>query len=195
MDTTRRQVNERLAALTAAGTSVWLDQIQRDLIASGELGRLVDEDSLRGVTSNPTIFNQAILGSDDYDDELARLARAGRGHRIRHQCHATGRFAEGEPGDEREEESPCLVVEVLSPSTRRLDTVRKRNDYARIGVRELWLIDPPVPEALITRISPGPAGQAMTDTLVDAADVDSDGMLRSPLLPGFAVRLGDLIQR
>ncbi|MGH2782142.1 MAG: transaldolase family protein, partial [Thermoleophilaceae bacterium] len=61
-------VNERLAALTAAGTSVWLDQIRRSLIESGELERLVREDSLRGVTSNPAIFEKAILGSTDYDE-------------------------------------------------------------------------------------------------------------------------------
>jgi transaldolase/glucose-6-phosphate isomerase len=73
-----QQVNERLAALTAAGTSVWLDQIKRSLITTGELRRLVEEESLRGVTSNPTIFNQAILGSDDYDEQLAELARAGK---------------------------------------------------------------------------------------------------------------------
>jgi transaldolase / glucose-6-phosphate isomerase len=72
-----QQVNERLAALTAAGTSVWLDQIKRSLITTGELQRLVEEESLRGVTSNPTIFNQAILGSEDYDDQLAELARDG----------------------------------------------------------------------------------------------------------------------
>ena len=47
-----QQVNERLAAITAAGTSVWLDQIKRSLITGGELKRLVEEDSLRGVTSN-----------------------------------------------------------------------------------------------------------------------------------------------
>ncbi len=76
-----QQVNERLAALTAAGTSIWLDQIKRALISTGELQRLVEEDSLRGVTSNPTIFNAAILGSDDYDDQLAELARAGRDNR------------------------------------------------------------------------------------------------------------------
>jgi transaldolase/glucose-6-phosphate isomerase len=72
-----QQVNERLAALTAAGTSVWLDQIKRALITTGELQRLVEEDSLRGVTSNPTIFNAAILGSDDYDEQLAEAAREG----------------------------------------------------------------------------------------------------------------------
>jgi transaldolase/glucose-6-phosphate isomerase len=71
------QVNERLAALTAAGTSVWLDQIRRSLITSGELERLMREDSLRGVTSNPAIFEKAILGSTDYDAQVAELA--GRG--------------------------------------------------------------------------------------------------------------------
>jgi transaldolase len=71
------QVNQRLAAITAAGTSIWLDEIRRGLIESGELHRLIEEDSLRGVTSNPTIFNRAILGSEDYDDQLTELALAG----------------------------------------------------------------------------------------------------------------------
>ena len=70
-------VNERLAALTAAGTAVWLDQIRRSLIEDGELQRLIDEYSLRGVTSNPAIFEKAILGSPDYDDELRALAEKG----------------------------------------------------------------------------------------------------------------------
>src|SRR3954466_15420422 len=71
-------VNERLAALTEAGTSVWLDQIRRGMIESGELQRLVREDSLRGVTSNPAIFEKAILGSTDYDDQVKELAETGR---------------------------------------------------------------------------------------------------------------------
>jgi transaldolase/glucose-6-phosphate isomerase len=70
-------VNERLAALTAAGTSVWLDQMRRGMIEDGELARMVEEDSLRGVTSNPAIFEKAILGSPDYDDDLAAAAREG----------------------------------------------------------------------------------------------------------------------
>src|SRR3954465_8011291 len=74
-------VNERLAALTAAGTSVWLDQIRRSLIEDGELDRLIDEYSLRGVTSNPAIFEKAILGSPDYDDQLRELAEEGLGPR------------------------------------------------------------------------------------------------------------------
>jgi transaldolase / glucose-6-phosphate isomerase len=70
-------VNERLAALTKAGTSIWLDQIRRSLITSGELERLIREDSLRGVTSNPAIFEKAILGSTDYDDQIEELSRSG----------------------------------------------------------------------------------------------------------------------
>ncbi len=69
--------NPNLAALSAAGTAVWLDQLRRSLLASGELERLVREDSLRGVTSNPAILEAAILGSDDYDEQLGRLAREG----------------------------------------------------------------------------------------------------------------------
>ena len=74
-------VNERLAALTSAGTSVWLDQIRRSMIEGGELQRLIDEYSLRGVTSNPAIFEKAILGSSDYDDQIVELAEGGNGAR------------------------------------------------------------------------------------------------------------------
>src|SRR3954453_15424737 len=74
-------VNEPLQQLTEAGVSVWLDQIRRGMIESGELQRLVEEDSLRGVTSNPSIFEKAILGSTDYDDQLKQLAEEGKGPR------------------------------------------------------------------------------------------------------------------
>ena len=77
MEARTTPTNERLAALTQAGTSVWLDQIQRSLIEGGELQRLVETMSLRGVTSNPAIFEKAILGSDDYDDELRELSAEG----------------------------------------------------------------------------------------------------------------------
>jgi transaldolase/glucose-6-phosphate isomerase len=71
---TAEQVNERLAKLTSAGVSVWLDQIRRSLVEGGELARMVREESLRGVTANPSIFEKAILGSDDYDDDLEEMA-------------------------------------------------------------------------------------------------------------------------
>lgn len=62
-----------LQALREYGQSVWLDYIRRGLIASGELQRLIDEDGLRGVTSNPAIFEKAITGSTDYTEALTRL--------------------------------------------------------------------------------------------------------------------------
>ena len=55
-----------LRALQVFGQSVWLDYIRRSLITGGELRRLIDEDGLRGVTSNPAIFEKAIAGSSDY---------------------------------------------------------------------------------------------------------------------------------
>ena len=64
-----------LLALDRRGQSVWLDNISRGLITSGGLQRLVDEDGVSGVTSNPTIFAKAITGSSDYDDALERILR------------------------------------------------------------------------------------------------------------------------
>ena len=54
-----------LTELQRDGQSVWLDYIRRSLITGGELRRLLDEDGLRGVTSNPAIFEKAIAGSTD----------------------------------------------------------------------------------------------------------------------------------
>src|SRR3989304_98541 len=68
-----------LKELLKQGQSVWLDYIRRDLLRRGELKRLVEEDGIRGVTSNPTIFEKAIAGSTDYDEALgALLAQAPR---------------------------------------------------------------------------------------------------------------------
>ncbi|HXH03742.1 MAG TPA: transaldolase [Candidatus Competibacteraceae bacterium] len=62
-----------LRALNAAGQSVWFDNIQRAMLApDGELARMIAEDDLRGVTSNPSIFEKAITGSHDYDAALRR---------------------------------------------------------------------------------------------------------------------------
>lgn len=60
------------------GQSPWLDFLSRGLLTSGQLARLIEEDGIAGVTSNPAIFEKAILASDDYDDAIARLAREGR---------------------------------------------------------------------------------------------------------------------
>ncbi len=58
------------------GQSVWLDYIRRTLLESGEFARLVKEDGIRGVTSNPSIFEKAIAESSDYASELARFAKS-----------------------------------------------------------------------------------------------------------------------
>src|SRR5437763_1194640 len=63
-----------LAELAKVGQSVWYDQMERRLVSSGDLQRMIDEDDLRGLTSNPTIFEKAISGSNDYDAQLRGLA-------------------------------------------------------------------------------------------------------------------------
>ena len=67
----------KLHELAELGQSIWLDNISRPLIISGELQELVDQ-GLRGVTSNPSIFEKAIAGSDDYDEDLNRLVSGGK---------------------------------------------------------------------------------------------------------------------
>ena len=67
----------RLHTLHEQGQSVWLDYIRRGIIDSGELEGMIRDYDLRGVTSNPSIFEEAIGKSDDYDDELESLAAQG----------------------------------------------------------------------------------------------------------------------
>jgi transaldolase len=66
-----------LLQLGELGQSVWYDYITRDLLATGELARLIAADGLRGMTSNPTIFDKAIAGSRLYDEDIRRLADKG----------------------------------------------------------------------------------------------------------------------
>ncbi|MEU0788161.1 transaldolase [Streptomyces sp. NPDC006173] len=64
-----------LAALSAAGVSVWLDDLSRELLAGGELQRLIAEKHVVGVTTNPTIFASAVSKGDRYTEQLRRLGR------------------------------------------------------------------------------------------------------------------------
>ncbi|HVH38962.1 MAG TPA: transaldolase [Gemmatimonadaceae bacterium] len=66
-----------LHGLIEAGQSPWLDFTTRDLIRSRELERLINEDGVRGLTTNPTIFERAVAGSDAYDADIIALAEAG----------------------------------------------------------------------------------------------------------------------
>ncbi len=67
-------MNERLRKLQEIGQSVWVDSLSRDDIQNGDLQRMMD-DGVLGVTSNPTIFQQAITQSELYDEELQELAK------------------------------------------------------------------------------------------------------------------------
>ncbi len=70
-------IDSHLHAVAVAGQSIWSDQISRAMLDSGELARRIGADAVTGVTSNPTIFANAITGSDDYDRPLAELAARG----------------------------------------------------------------------------------------------------------------------
>lgn len=59
-----------LNKLSSFGQSIWLDLLNRDIMDSGKLKQLIDMDDLRGMTSNPSIFEKAITGSTDYDDDI-----------------------------------------------------------------------------------------------------------------------------
>ena len=79
------KATNRLKALLGYGQSMWLDYIRRDLITSGTLKKMIEDDGLRGMTSNPAIFEKAIAESSLYDDILKSLAS-------RSDLDATGRF-------------------------------------------------------------------------------------------------------
>src|SRR5437764_11927884 len=63
----------RLHQLSARGQSVWIDYLSRDLLQTGELKRMMEEDAVVGVTSNPTIFQKAISQGSAYDEQLKEL--------------------------------------------------------------------------------------------------------------------------
>ncbi|MGY1744851.1 transaldolase [Blastococcus sp. SYSU D00695] len=103
--------NDRLADLSSAGVAVWLDDLSRDRIRSGNLQSLVDGHSVVGVTTNPTIFAAAISGSDSYDDQLHALAvrsvsveealRTITAADVRDACDLLAPVAQRQPGDGR----------------------------------------------------------------------------------------------
>jgi len=66
-----------LKRLQEAGVSIWLDTLSRQLLESGEFAELINDYSVTGATSNPTIFAKAITGSALYDEQLRRLAATG----------------------------------------------------------------------------------------------------------------------
>src|SRR5699024_3495820 len=70
-------MSESLKQLSRHGVSIWLDDLSRTRLESGDLARLIDESSVTGVTTNPTIFANAISAGSDYDSAVAELGRQG----------------------------------------------------------------------------------------------------------------------
>ena len=68
-----------LRALSALGQSIWLDYIDREMVRGGGLRAMIEGDGLTGVTSNPAIFEKAITGHRDYEEDIRRCLNEGRG--------------------------------------------------------------------------------------------------------------------
>ena len=160
--------NKNLAELSASGVAVWLDDLSRDRIRSGNLQQLVDEQSVVGVTTNPTIFAAAISGSDSYDDQLHALAvrqverRGGAAHD--HRRRRPGRLrsarpvARPAPGDGR------VSLEVAPGLAH--DTDATAAEAAHLW----WLVDRP---NLFIKIPATEAGlPAITETIADGISVN-----------------------
>lgn len=79
-------MNHRLSALSEAGVSIWLDDLSRGRISSGNLAALIAEDSVVGVTTNPTIFAAALSNGDDYAPQLHGLGEVSTGEAIKQLC-------------------------------------------------------------------------------------------------------------
>ena len=161
--------NENLAELSAAGVAVWLDDLSRDRIRTGNLQSLVDEYSVVGVTTNPTIFAAAISGSDSYDDQLHALAvreverRGGAAHHHRRRRPgrlrpARGRSHDRQPGDGR------VSLEVAPGLAH--DTDATAAEAAHLW----WLVDRP---NLFIKIPATEAGlPAITETIANGISVN-----------------------
>jgi len=148
----------KLHEVSAHGQSIWLDNLRRDLVASGELERFMTEDAITGVTSNPTILAAAISDSSDYDAHVAELARQGAtvdelyvdlvAQDIRDACDVL------RPVWERTEGADGFVSVEVSPavSDDADATVAEARDWIKRIDRENLLVKVPANEAGLTAI-------------------------------------------
>src|SRR3954462_2740837 len=158
--------NERLAELSAAGVAVWLDDLSRDRIQTGNLQSLIDEYSVVGCTSNPTIFAAAISGSDLYDDQVHALAvrrvsveealRTITASDVRDACDLFAPVAQRQPGDGRVslEVAPGLAHDTDATSAEAAHLwwlVDRPNLYIKIPATEAGL--PAITETIANGIS------------------------------------------
>ena len=158
--------NENLAELSAAGVAVWLDDLSRDRMRSGNLQELVDGHSVVGVTTNPTIFAAAISGSDSYDDQLHALAvrsvsveealRTITASDVRDACDLLRPVADRQPGDGRVslEVAPGLAHDTDATAAEAAHLwwlVDRPNLYIKIPATEAGL--PAITESIANGIS------------------------------------------
>ena len=160
--------NENLAQLSKAGVSVWLDDLSRDRILTGDLQSLVDEYSVVGVTTNPTIFAAAISGSDCYDEQVHDLAvtrvsveeglRTITAADVRDACDLLRPVHDRQPGDGR------VSLEVAPGLAN--DTDATAAEAAHLW----WLVDRP---NLYLKIPATEAGlPAITETIANGISVN-----------------------
>jgi transaldolase len=160
--------NEKLAELSSAGVAVWLDDLSRDRLQSGNLQALVDEHSVVGVTTNPTIFAAAIHGSDLYNQQVHELAvrdvsveealRTITATDVRDACDLLRPVADRQPGDGR------VSIEVAPGLAH--DTDATEAEAAHLW----WLVDRP---NLFIKIPATQAGlPAIADTLAKGISVN-----------------------
>jgi transaldolase len=160
--------NENLAELSEAGVAVWLDDLSRDRIRSGNLQSLVDGHSVVGVTTNPTIFAAAISGSKSYDDQLHALAvrsvsveealRTITAADVRDACDLLAPVAEMSPGDGR------VSLEVAPGLAHDTDATAAEAGHL------WWLVDRP---NLFIKIPATEAGlPAITETIANGISVN-----------------------
>ncbi|GAC1304064.1 MAG: hypothetical protein NVSMB24_10990 [Mucilaginibacter sp.] len=120
------------------GQSIWLDFIDRNIISSGKLKKLIDEDGIRGVTSNPAIFEKAITGSSDYDADIRELSEGNKtteeiffGLAVKDIQNATDLFkgvydeAKGHDGFVSLEVSPFLALKTAETAKQAEDLWKK----------------------------------------------------------------------
>ncbi|MDQ1294644.1 MAG: transaldolase [Actinomycetota bacterium] len=153
--TTVSAVPEALSALVAEGVSVWLDDLSRELLESGELVRLMAERAVVGLTSNPTIFATALLTSELYRGQLVRLVGQGASVRqavealtcedVRRACDVlreVHRGTAGRDGFVSLEVSPALARDTAGT------LVEARRLWARVDRPNLMIKIPATPEGL-----------------------------------------------
>ena len=160
--------NQNLAQLSKAGVAVWLDDLSRDRIRSGNLQSLVDEQSVVGVTTNPTIFAAAISGSESYDHQLHALAirevsveealRTITATDVRDACDLLRPVHERQPGDGR------VSLEVAPGLAHETDATEAEAEHL------WWLVDRP---NLYIKIPATEAGlPAISDTIAKGISVN-----------------------